>query len=79
MFSFPTDNVTREKWFRAIPRRREDYEMNIRLRVFAIVRFLFNCIFLISLQLYLLIFYLILNFIVIILISFWLLLDLIVE
>ena len=29
----PADNETREKWFRAIPRRREDYEMNTRLRV----------------------------------------------
>ena len=33
VFSFPADNETREKWFRAIPRRREDYEMNTRLRV----------------------------------------------
>lgn len=33
VFSFPADNETREKWFRAIPRQREDYEMNKRLRV----------------------------------------------
>ena len=32
-FSFPTDNDTREMWFRAIPRRREDYEMNKYLKV----------------------------------------------
>ena len=25
VFSFPADNETREKWFRAIPRRREDF------------------------------------------------------
>ena len=33
VFSFPTDVETREKWFRAIPRPREDYEMNKRLKV----------------------------------------------
>ena len=33
VFSFPTDVETREKWFRAIPRQREDYEMNKRLKV----------------------------------------------
>ena len=26
--SFPTDTSLREKWFRAIPRQQEDYEMN---------------------------------------------------
>ncbi|KAI6649471.1 hypothetical protein LOD99_11836 [Oopsacas minuta] len=33
VLSFPTDNEIREKWFRAIPQPREDYEMNKRLRV----------------------------------------------
>ena len=33
VFSFPTDNDTREMWFRAIPRRRKDYEMNKYLKV----------------------------------------------
>ena len=32
-FAFPSDEEIREKWFRAIPRRREDYEGNIRLWV----------------------------------------------
>ena len=32
-FSCPIDEETRQKWFRAIPRRREDYEMNKRLKV----------------------------------------------
>ena len=32
-FAFPSDEEIREKWFRAIPRRREDYEGNVRLRV----------------------------------------------
>ena len=33
IFSFPNDIVLREKWFRAIPRPREDYEMNKHLKV----------------------------------------------
>ena len=42
VFSFPADNETREKWFRAIPRRREDYEMNTRLRVCWIIHYNHN-------------------------------------
>ena len=32
-FYFPIDEETRQKWFRAILRRREDYELNKRLKV----------------------------------------------
>ena len=32
-FSFPTDVETREKWFRAIPRPKGDYEENKRFLV----------------------------------------------
>ena len=28
-FAFPIDEEIREKWFRAIPRRREDYEESL--------------------------------------------------
>ena len=31
-FAFPSDEEIREKWFRATPRRREDYEGNVRFR-----------------------------------------------
>ena len=33
IFSFPNDILLREKWFRAISRPREDYEMNKHLKV----------------------------------------------
>ena len=33
VFSFPNDVTMREKWFRAIPRPREDYETNKHLKV----------------------------------------------
>ena len=40
VFSNLTDNKTSEKWFQAIHRQREDYEMNRRLRVISyIIRF----------------------------------------
>ena len=32
-FAFPIDEEIREKWFRAIPRPREHYEGNVRIRV----------------------------------------------
>ena len=32
-FSFPIDVETREKWFRAIPRQKGDYEKNKRFLV----------------------------------------------
>ena len=40
IFYVPKDIVLREKWFRAIPRPREDYEMNKHLKV--IFLFLYN-------------------------------------
>ena len=33
VFSFPTGTIMREKWFRAIPRPREDYEMDKHLKL----------------------------------------------
>ena len=33
VFSFPIDEDIREKWFRAIPRSREDYEMHKQLKL----------------------------------------------
>ena len=32
VFSFPKDDEVREKWFRAIPRPREDYKNNKNLK-----------------------------------------------
>ena len=38
VFSFPKDYEVREKWFRAIPRPREDYQDNKNIKVSIIIK-----------------------------------------
>ena len=42
VFSFPKDYEVREKWFRAIPRPREDYQDNKNIKVSIIIFFSHN-------------------------------------